>query len=124
MPFNETLQCELVRSFVDCEGHVACYYLPWDHCTDMTGAVRMAQAADPAVDLILVVAGEVVANVYVKRGKSWAAVRVDRSTDPELVARTAKLVVDGLDETIKTNEAVLRRILAVMLFTPDGSVRH
>ena len=76
--YHPDLQCALDRMEVTQE--VVTFFLPADHCTDMTGAIKVATAVHPDVRVIRTVAGGHADTCYRKAHGSWHAMNPEEQT--------------------------------------------
>lgn len=70
--FHDGLRCGLLS--IEMTGpHEVRFRLPESHCTDMTGAIRLAKAINPAVRCIRTYAGDVPDTMYLMDGSEWVS---------------------------------------------------
>jgi hypothetical protein len=76
--YHDDLMCHIKRAYFDHGINQADFYLPKHNCTDMNGAIKLAQTIHPDVEVIMVYEDDKPINVYTKNNNKWSSVSYPR----------------------------------------------
>lgn len=109
MAHNSELKCDVIGFTYEFGAKSATFFVAYDNCTDMTGAIAICTRLDPDCREILVYgAGDGAGDILYRKDKTgWRAYDYDRASIVEAVEKQLSGRLEGLGADVKLENGEL-----------------